>query len=173
MHEAQCDITDDWLQMAIFRDPRPAIVSTFFHVEVHGNKDLGDLEEFVARELPIMCQWLAVRYNLFAGILAEQSVEYWYEDAMDDPLDWHYQWYFSVGLQLPFHVVEATAQAASADELGFHHKAVDKHPGEKERAEEGVRKFEDEVSPDTLEIANGVLRRWLPPILLERFDIEP
>lgn len=173
MHEANCEITDDWKQMAIFRDPRPAIVSTYFHVEVHGSKRLGDLGAFVARELPIMCQWLAVRYNLFAGFLAEQSVEYWYEDAMADPLDWHYQWYFSVGLQLPFHVVEAAAQAEAADDLGFKHKSVDKHPGEETKAEEGVRRFEDEVSAETLELANAVLRQWLPPILLERFDIEP
>ncbi|CAN0509263.1 unnamed protein product, partial [Scytosiphon promiscuus] len=24
MHTANCDITDDWIQMTIFRDPRPA-----------------------------------------------------------------------------------------------------------------------------------------------------
>ncbi|CAN0408114.1 unnamed protein product, partial [Laminaria digitata] len=23
MHQADCNITDDWLQMAVFRDPRP------------------------------------------------------------------------------------------------------------------------------------------------------
>lgn len=54
MHEANYDITDDWIQMAIFRDPRPAVVSTFYFVEVRRNMNLGDLEAFVARELPIV-----------------------------------------------------------------------------------------------------------------------
>lgn len=175
MQEADCDINDDWLQMAVFRDPRPAVVSSFYHVQVHGeygkDTDFGDLDAFVARELPNVCQWLAVRYTLFAGILGENSSEFWYEEAMVDPLDWHYQWYFAVGLQLPFHVVEATAAAAVADDLKIHHKDIDLHPGQEEKPEEGSRRFEDEVSPEAVEGANDVLRTWLPPVLLERFGV--
>ena len=69
MHEANCDITDDWLQMGIYRDPRPAIVSTFYHEEVQKDLDLGNLDDFVIRELPIICQWLAVRYILFLSLI--------------------------------------------------------------------------------------------------------
>lgn len=175
MREADCHVTDDWLQMAVFRDPRPAIVSSFYHILVHHankiNKDLGDVEAFIARELPNMCQWLAVRYILFSGILAEKSTEFWYEDAMIDPLGWHYQLYFSIGLQLPFHVVEATAEAAVADMLDFGHKDVDVHPGEEVRTEGGARRFEDEVSPEAVKLADEVLRTWLPSVLLERFGV--
>lgn len=174
MHEADCEITDDWLQMAVFRDPRPAIVSTFYHLEVHGGRELGKLDDFVARELPILCQWVAVRYILFSGILADQSIELWYDDAMEDPLGWHYHWFYSIGLQLPLHIVEATAKAAAADDLGFWHKEIDLHPGEEARTEAtAVRRFEDEVSPDVLEIADAILRRWLPPVLLEKVGIVP
>lgn len=173
MHEANCHITDDWIQMAVFRDPRPTIVSLFYYLEVDRHWNLGDLEAFVARELPILCQWLAVRYTLFTGILAHQSVELWYNDAIVDPLGWHFHWFYSVGLQLPFHVVEAIAEAATADELGFDQKTIDAHPGEEPRDETVARRFEDEVSPEMLEFANDVLRTWLPPILLERFGVAP
>ena len=173
MHEANCDSTDDWLQMGIYRDPRPAIVSTFYHEEVQKDLDLGNLDDFVIRELPIICQWLAVRYILFSGVLTNQSVEFWYSDAMDDPLAWHYKWLYTVGLQLPLHVVEATVQAALADDFGFEHKEIDIHPGEEARTEPGVRRFEDEVSPEVFEVADDVLRTWLPPVLLERLGVVP
>ena len=52
MHEANCEITDDSLQMAIFRDPRPAVVSTYHHLSIYTNNKVGDLEAFIARELP-------------------------------------------------------------------------------------------------------------------------
>ena len=173
MHEANCRITDDWIQMAVFRDPRPTIVSLFYYIELHKPWDLGDLEAFVARELPILCQWLVVRYTLFTGILDHQSIEFWYNDAIFDPLQWHIHYFYSVGLQLPFQVVVATSEAAAADELGFNHKDIDFHPGEKPRDETVPRRFEDEVSEEMLEFADDVLRTWLPPILLERFGVAP
>lgn len=173
MREANCDITDSWIQMAVFRDPRPLVVSTFYHIQVHAGRDLGDLESFVLKELPIVCQWMAVRYILFTGILADQSMEIWYEDAMADPLGWHYKWFHSIGLQLPFQVVEAAAKAAAANDLGFGHKKIDVHPGEGPKNEPGVRRFEDEVRPEVLAVADDVLRTWLPPVLLERFGIVP
>ena len=173
MHEANCEITDDWIQMAVFRDPRPATVSSFYHVQVHANRDVGNLHDFVTRELPISCQWLTIRYILFTGILAHQSMDFWYNDALDDPLGWHFHWLNSVGLQLPFHIVEGMTQAALADDLGFHHKDVDVHPGEAVETVPGMRRFEDEVSPETAAIAEDVLRTWLHPVLLERFGVEP
>lgn len=173
MHAGSCDVVDDWLQLAVFRDPRPAVVSEYFHLKVHSDLDLGTLKEFVARELPILCQWLAVRYTLFTEIIPQQSLAVWYTDAMGDPLGWHYQWFDSVGLQLPYNVVEATAKAAAANRFGFYHKAIDMHPGEKARVETGPRRFEDEVSMDVVAQAAMVLRVWLPPALLERFAVTP
>ena len=123
--------------------------------------------------MPILCQWLVVRYTLFTGILDHQSIEFWYNDAIFDPLQWHIHYFYSVGLQLPFQVVVATSEAAAADKLGFSHKDIDVHPGEKPRNETVPRRFEDEVSEEMLELADDVLRTWLPPILLERFGVAP
>ena len=174
MEEAECVFTDDWLQMAVFRDPRLVTVSSFYHITVNFKYDpLGTLDEFVARELPIVCQWLAVRYILFTSILGGQSMQFWYEDAMVDPLAWHYHWFQSVGLQLPRGVVEDTAQAAVDDNMAFAHKPVDPHPGENSTTEEGPPRFEDQVSAATLDLADDILRTWLSPVLLERFGVEP
>ena len=174
MHEAQCDITDDWLQMVVFRDPRPAVVSAYFHLRLNRNESLGTVEAFVARELPIMCQWLAVRSILFSGLPPHRSVQFWYDDVMSDPVGWHYSWFDAVGLQLPFRVVEATAKAASAGEFNFPHKRIDMRPDEDPAtAGTGGRRFEDQVAPDVLEVADAVVRVWLPPVLLEKLGIAP
>lgn len=173
MHEASCVITDDWLQMVVFRDPRPAVVSAYFHLGVHSDMELGTLEDFIDRQLPIMCQWLDIRYILFSGLLAHQSVQFWYNDAMTDPVEWHLRWLDAVGLQLPLGVVKAIATAAAAGELGFHHKEIDVHPGERARIGRSVRRFEEEVAPDVLEVADAVLRIWLPPVLLEKLGVSP
>lgn len=90
MHKADCDITDDWVQMAVFRDPRPTVVSSYYHRGVTGSRHMGKLEDFVARELPILCQWLAIRYILFNGLIPHRSISFWYNDAIDDPLEWQH-----------------------------------------------------------------------------------
>ena len=175
MVEADCDIVDNWLQMVVLRDPRPVAVSAYFHTKVHNNDDddpnLGTLEEFVKKELPVMCQWVAIRYILFSGLIPHQSTEFWYYDALSNPLEWYYRWYDAVGLQLPFHVVDAAANAAAANDFGFQVKTIDKHPGGELGAEEGVRSFENEVSKETLEVANAIVREWLPPVLLAKLGI--
>lgn len=173
MHEANCDITDDSLQMVIYRDPRPAVVSTFYHVKMYARMKIGSLEDFIADALPTLCEWLVVRHILFSGVLRHQSVEFWYDEAMADPLEWYYRWYDAVGLQLPYSVVHAAAEAAAIDDLGFRHKRIEVHWGETARKDKGVRKFEDEVSPEILKAADDVLRVWLPPVLLEKLAIEP
>ena len=171
VREAKCETNDDWLQMAVFRDPRPTVVSSYYHRQVQGNTHIGTLEAFVASELPYLCQWLSIRYMLFRGSLAHQSVEFWYEDVLSNPLRFHYDWFYSIGLQLPPHVVLATSNAADADQLGFKHKDVDIHPGETHVNDSGARRFEDEVSPELAERANAVLRMWLPSSILEMLDV--
>lgn len=173
MHKANCDINDDWIQMAVFRDPRPAIVSSYFHREVQGSKHLGTLEDFVNRDLPLLCQWLALRYMLFRGMLNHRSMEFWYDDVVADPLLFHYHWLYSIGVQLPPHVVQSMTRAAVADNLGFGHKGIDVHRGEKVSNHTGGRRFEDEVSPELIETANAVLRVWLPCVLLDKLGIMP
>lgn len=173
MQEANCEVTDDWLQFAVFRDPRLVVVSTYFHLKAHSKKEIGELEEFVARDLPFLCQWTAIRYNLFLGILPHQSIAVWYGDAIADPLEWHYNFLFSVGLQLPSPVVKNTAEAAAANDLRFTPFHVNVHPGEKPRNDTSPRKYEDEVSPATFKLSNDVMRQWLPPVLLAKLGIGP
>lgn len=173
MHLSQCEFTDEWLQMSVFRDPRPAVVSSYFHLKRTSKIPLPTLEEFVAKKLPIMCQWLAVRYTLFSGSLSHQSTEFWYRKALANPLAWHHTWFDMVGLQLPFNVVNATANGAVAYDFRFNKKHIDVHPGEEGKGDPGVRKFEDQVSPQVLHLADEVLRVWLPPVLLEQLGVEP
>lgn len=173
MHEADCDITDDWLQMVIFRDPRPTVVSTYFHIKTHHlDKDFGQLDSFIAAQLPNICEWLAVRHILFSGLLSHQSMEFWYDDAIGDPLGWHYHFLDSVGLQLPPDIVKEASEAAAGNIFSFHNNMIDPHPGEKARNGTGaVRRFEEEVSPEIVKIADDILRVWLPPVLQEKLGV--
>ena len=173
MHEAACPVTDDWHQMAIFRDPRPVAVSAFYHL--HRNRKLsfysGTVEDFVTAVLPTMAQWIAVRHMLFEGILQGQSTSFWYQDAQENPKGWHYQWLQTIGLQLPPSIVEDMVNAALAGDFGVVAKSRDRHPGVEKRddqPEQAARKFEDEVSPDLLAVADDALRQWLPHVLLTR-----
>ena len=173
MHEADCEFTDDWLQMTVLRDPRPAVVSSYYHLMTVVHTALPSLEQFVANKLPIMCQWLAVRYTLFSGSLSDQSTEFWYQKALADPLTWHHNWFDMVGLQLPFNIVNDTANAAVNYDFRFNKRHIDVHPGEEGKAAPGARRFEDQVSPEVLHTADEVLRVWLPPVLLEQLGIAP
>lgn len=125
------------------------------------------------QQLPILCQWIGIRYILFSGFLPHQSVEVWYDDALTNSLAWHYHWFDAIGFQLPSRVVEAVAEAASANDLRFISKLVDVYPGEAPRVGKSPRKFEDEVEPEFLESVNAVLRVWLPPVLLEKLGVTP
>ena len=173
MREANCDVTDDWLQLVVLRDPRPAVVSTYFHLKAHTKSKVGELDFFVSRQLPALCEWLAVRYILFCGFLRHQSIVFWYDAAMADPLDWYFRFLYSIGLQLPYQPVNEIAEAARANAFRFRNKPTDEHPGQDVRNSTGPRKFEDEVSPETLKAADNILRQWLPPLLLENLGVEP
>lgn len=94
---------------------------------------------------------------------------YWYEDALDDPLSWHFEWLASVGLHIPPKVVEGAASAAARHDFVFLTKGVDRHPG-------GVtlrRSYKDEITAETLSGFDAVLRTWLPPIVLARLGVAP
>ena len=173
MQQANCDVTDDWLQLVVFRDPRQVVVSTYFHIKVHSHKEVGDLDDFVARELPIICEYMAVRHILFSGFLPHRSMVVWYKDAMADPLEWYYHFLNSVGLQLPYQIVNEAAEAAAANKLRFTPKHIDDHPGEEAKTDRSVRKFEDEVSSETFKFAEGILRQWLPPVFLAKLGVDP
>lgn len=173
MEEAKCDITDDWLQFVVFRDPRLVVVSTYFFRKAHSNTKLGDLDDFVARDLPNICEWMAVRYTLFSGVLPHQSIMFWYSDALADPLEWYYNFFDWVGIQLPSRIVKDAAQDAATNNLRFTPLHIDAHAGEEARNDTSPRKFEDEVRPETVKLADDVLRQWLPPVLLAKLGVGP
>ena len=100
-------------------------------------------------------------------------MEFWYDDSIADPLQWYYHWFDSVGVQLPFDVVDGVAKTAASNKLDSYEKRIDRHPGEAAKRYTGVRKFEDEVSPEMLKTADAVLRVWLPPVLLEKLGVPP
>lgn len=166
MKEKACEITDDRLQMAIFRDPRPVAVSSYFHRMIYYRKKDGAVDKFVTKMLPTMCHWLTVRHFLFEGILADRSTVFWYEDALEDPLKWHTRWYESVGLLLPAYVIEAVSDAA-ADVTKV---ALMPHPGG--AAPVLGRSYKDDLREETLAHVDEVLRAWLPPVYLTRLGLK-
>lgn len=93
---------------------------------------------------------------------------YWYEDAKEDPIAWHYEWLASVGLRLPPEVVEGAARAATRHEFVFPTKGVDKHLGGVNAAN---RSYANEITAETLSGFDPVLRTWLPPVLLARLGV--
>ncbi|CAN0243185.1 unnamed protein product, partial [Ectocarpus fasciculatus] len=89
------------------RDPRSVAVSTHFHVQRFSSlhqKHPGfglSLDQTVLMILPQVCHLTALRHILFEGLLAGRSELFWYEEAVADPLDWHYRWASLAGLMLP------------------------------------------------------------------------
>ena len=178
VHEAACPTDDGWHQMAIFRDPRPVTVSAFYHL-LRNDRQLsysGTVDDFVAALLPVTTQWVAVRHILFEQIIDDQATSFWYRDAMEDPMQWHNRWLQIIGLQLPIEIVQIMVDAAVAGDFGVGGKGFDIHPGSEtvdEQAETEVKKFENEVSPPLLAIADDILRQWLPDVLLRRLELTP
>ncbi|CAM9695240.1 unnamed protein product, partial [Ectocarpus sp. 12 AP-2014] len=112
MKEASCEYSDDSLQFAAMRDPRAVAVSTHFHVNSHIEENtrhpslVKSLDEAVLLILPQICQFTTIRHILFDGQLSDRSTIFWYEDAMRDPLGWHYRWASFAGFTLPARWIE-------------------------------------------------------------------
>lgn len=177
MEEAKCVIeTEGERQMAVLRDPRAVIVSTFYYagayheVDANGNP-VFTLDSFVLRYLPVIAQWTAVRYILFTGYLAKESTIFWYEDAIDDPRTWHLRLLASIGLRLPEEVIRRAVDAALDGDFIFKVKSIDHHKGRDENMT--ARSFDNILREETLEEAEAILRTWLPPPLLARLQIPP
>ena len=178
VYEAACSIDDHWHQMAVFRDPRLVAVSAFYHLYRHGKLSFysGTVDDFVATVLPVMTQWIAVRHILFEDIIRGRATSFWYRDAMEDPMRWHNQWLQTIGLQLPTKIVQIMVNAAVAGDFGVRGKGFDIHLGSEkgnDQAKTELKKFEDEVSPHLLAIAEDILRQWLPNVLLTRLEVTP
>lgn len=168
--------TDDRLQFVVLRDPRAVAVSTYFHMKVHPTKQSGNnpvfnanLDDGVMMLLPETCKWLAIRHILFEGLMPDQSAVFWYQDAEENPLRWHYRWTTLAGLQLPSCLMEEMATAAASGAFNFKVAGKNEHPGgEKEMTN---RTWRDEVSPELLADMDAVLNRWLPTTYLARLGV--
>lgn len=156
------------------RDPRAVAVSTYFYVRAHPKYyedhpgQTRSLEETIRIILPQVCHWTTLRHILFAGVVADRSELFWYEDALEDPLDWHYRWAYLAGLHLPKMWMEGIVSLIGQ---GPWSTKVNVHPGGHEATAQ--RTWKDEVSPDILEDMNDTMRVWLPGVLLARFGVPP
>lgn len=172
-------VSDRRPQFVIMRDPRAQALSTFYHEKVHSRskhaKTVGNgehtLGEFMLSVLPHLCHWMTIRYFLFAGTLAEQSTFLWYEDAMVNTSEWHFDWLASAGLHLPQPVLEHMAEGALHQEFQFMRQGLNEHPGQEDQSvrREGQplnpRSWKSEISPDLMEKMDAIMRQWLPPVI--------
>ena len=171
--DLNCQFTDDRLQMAVFRDPRPMAVSAYFHMLREDPRVVRDMsvDAYVMTMLPEFCQWVSVRYLIFAELLRDNSTMFWYDEALEDPMLWQADFFDFVGLKLPNDVLWKAAEAAmrGGSIMGFPSKGIDKHEGGAAVAD--VRSFRDELNSTTLANMDDVLRVWLPPTILRRIKV--
>ncbi|CAM9643384.1 unnamed protein product [Scytosiphon promiscuus] len=175
MEEAACEITDDKLQFAPLRDPRAVAVSTYFNRRRKSSfyttypDAPRTVEEGALKSLTSVAQWIALRHILFEGLMANRSETFWYEDATEDPLDWHFRWTALAGLRLPISWVEGIASLRLIGPWMDMTTGVNPHPGGHKVSE--TRTWRDEVSPEIIGDMDAILRQWLPGVLLARLGI--
>lgn len=177
VEERYCRVQSRGLQLVVFRDPRPMTVSSYFFLKAHpdiAQYRVETVDDYVNRMLPILCQWVGIRYIVFQERLKEQSEIFFYSEALADPLAWHHQFLQWVGLQLPDPLIEAAADAAVRHTFSFDTKGgMDKHPGSLAlQSANTTRSYRDDLAQETLDGMDDVLRTWLPPPLLEKFGLE-
>lgn len=170
---------DHRLQFSTFRDPRAVAVSTYFWIETHA-KDVAvyaedrvnlhrTLDESILEILESVCRWTALRHILFKDLLQDGGTVFSYEDAEEDPLDWHYRWTHLMGVHLPVEWVEDMTTLATKGAWESLTQGVNPHPGGK-KADES-RTWRDEVDPGLLDDMDAVVRKWLPKTLLARIGV--
>eukprot|EP00752_Nemacystus_decipiens_P011502 g10214.t1 len=183
MDEAACAITDDRVQMAVFRDPRATAASLFFrmeqdHYDLLSNAGLTAVDDFFLAVLPALCKWTSVRHRLFAEALAAQSTVYWYDDVLEAPLKWQYNLLYYLGLNMPAAVVEWVVHVVTSESPAGGFFATADARGDDERPVRGKGgalaaswTYRDEVSTESLRVADHILRVWLPPVLQEKLGV--
>eukprot|EP00752_Nemacystus_decipiens_P005100 g4628.t1 len=177
VEQAGCEIWDDRPQFVMMRDPRPMAVSSFFYVQTHPETRGGKhpalnmtVDDAVMMMLPGIARYIGLRFNLFQGLLERQSEVFWYDDALADPLRWHYRWLAFAGLNLPRSVVRAASDASVRGEFDFWTEGgPNKHPGGKDPSTK--RSWKDEVSPELHAEMDEITRRWLPPAVLAKIGL--
>lgn len=174
MEQAACvKDTEDQMQMAVFRDPRAVATSTYnfarAYAEVDANGDpIVSLDDFVLEHLPVLSQWIALRFILFGSYLDDQSVILWYEDAKADPLRWHLKRLASFGLHPPEEEVQRAVNTAVRGEFNFNTKGIDKHAGDDQDKDTNLEapSFQYILKDETQKAAKAILRTCLLPQIL-------
>lgn len=170
---SNCRFVDDRLQMAVFRDPRPLAVSSYFHLLREHPLVVKDMsvDTYVVAMLPVFCQWVSVRYLVFAELLRDASIIFWYDEALEDPVFWHVGFFEFVGLRIPDEVLRRAASVATrgGSMFGFPSKGKDRHDGG--AAVAPTRSFRDEINSTTLSNMDDILRTWLPTVMLEKVNV--
>ncbi|CAN0124123.1 unnamed protein product [Scytosiphon promiscuus] len=167
VEDSACELTDSRLQFVPLRDPRPMTVSAYFHLKKYHPAVLGNatVDEYFLSNLALTCQWVALRHIVFEGLMASTSEVFWYEEATVDAMAWHLRWTKFAGLQLPATLLESMAQADEAAAKS----TMNEHIGGKKRRKK--RTWKDEVGAEVVDVADGIVRSWLPPVLLARWGI--
>ncbi|CAN0193391.1 unnamed protein product [Scytosiphon promiscuus] len=172
MEEASCTFKDEEPQYVAMRDPRAVAVSTHFYVRTNPRyyqehfAQNHTLDETVMKILPQVCHLTTLRHILFSGIVPDRSEIFWYEDALQDPFDWHHRWMSLAGLFLPRPWVDSIVASAGK---GKRSTKFNPHPGGEKASVS--RTWRDEVSPEILDNMDDILRTWLPGVLLARFNV--
>ncbi|CAN0226733.1 unnamed protein product [Scytosiphon promiscuus] len=177
VEQAHCEIWDSRPQFVMMRDPRPMAVSSFFYLKTHPETRGGKhpalnmtVDDAVLTMLPGIARYVGLRFNLFEGPLGKQSEIFWYEDSLNDPLQWHRRWLAFAGLHLPVSVVQAASDAATRGEFPFWTEGgPNKHPGGKKPS--AKRSWKDEVSAELHGEIDEIVRRWLPPAVLAKIGL--
>lgn len=157
---------------------RPIVVSAYFHMRRARPELLHNtsVDKFALKFLPAACKWVSIRYLLFGEILGHKSSLFWYDDALDNPREWHNDFYELVGLRMPMSVLAesvavATGQVFDSRVAGFPIKGIDVHSGGRASRTAGERTFRDEVSEATASKMDVMLQVWLPPAILHKFGM--
>lgn len=167
MHRESCTPTDDRLQMAIIRDPRPTVVSAYFHQIRFGNEELLNgqtLDEYVLENSARIARAIALRYILFGALMKNTAALFWYETTNSSPVEWHEHWFTFMGFDLPPLIIQTAANNAVSRRV-----SLNDHPGGGDAVV--GRHFKDELRPDVANKVDEIVNKWLPPIMLERFEV--
>lgn len=172
--QSRCKIPDDDKSyLVVFRDPRAVVVSTYYFAKSRGYHNFikkGEtVDDFALDVFPKLCQWTALRFIVFNGLLKNHVLQYWYEELFGDPLAFHYTWLEAVGLNLPAATVEAMTEAAVRRDLPFHSNGKNVHS--RNRTITNERTYRDELSAETLAALDSIMAAWLPTVLLVKFGL--
>lgn len=173
VEENRCHLTaGDEQQMVIFRDPRSVAVSTYYWNWKYNAKSENprSIDDYALGILPILCQWISIRYVLFLEYLAEQSAFFWYEDMKTNPIEFHRRCLAFVGLHLPESELEIAAEIALSGDFDFGTKGLDDHHGASTE-HRNTTNLKDELTEETLVEMDRILEQWLPPPFPLKLDI--